>query len=61
MWENQFGSPVVGIHSTDGYGNLRTVPMTTVAQETLETITGSSALAIRMETACLDPSDAMLK
>ena len=61
VWEKVFDSPVVGIYSLEGGGTLRKVPITTVGQETLDGITGSSALAIKMDTACLQATDAVMK
>ena len=61
VWEKQFDSPVVGVYCSEGIGNLRKVPITTVGQETLKAITGSSSLAVRMDSNCLDPTDESLK
>ena len=47
--------------SEGGWGNLRKVPINTVGRETLSAITGSSALAIKMDTACLSATDTVMK
>lgn len=60
LWRNVYGSPVVAIYSVVG-GILRKIPVTTVAADTLNTLTGSSVLAIQAETFGIKATDSVLQ
>ena len=57
IWRQMFSSPVVAIYTPELGGELRKVPMTTIARETMGLITETSVLAIRTNT----PTDTILK
>ena len=65
IWKKSFDSPVVAIYSVEKAGtigsHLRKVPMVSVGKETMAAITGSSALALKMDTDVMEPVDALLK
>lgn len=59
VWQKVFNSPVVGVYSSDGLGDLRKVQITPVGLETLKAITGSSPLT---DTTCtVNPSNDLFK
>ena len=61
MWQRTYSSPVVAIYTPEAGGELRKVPIRTVARETMELITESSVLAIQTNTAAIKPTDTVLK
>lgn len=60
VWQQSYDSPVVAIYSPQG-GELRKLPMTTVALSTLNLLTGSSVLAIRADTLGIKATDTVLQ
>ena len=60
MWRKMYSSPVMGIYSVES-GGLRKVPSISVAADSLGMLTGSSILAIRMDTFGIKASDSILQ
>lgn len=60
MWRKMYSSPVMAVYSVEG-GNLRKVPSTSVAADSLGMLTGSSVLAIRTDTFGIKASDSILQ
>ena len=60
FWRNIYGNPVVAMYSVIG-GVLHKLPVTTVASDTLNTLTGSSVLAIQAETFGIKATDSVLQ
>ena len=60
IWCKSYGSPVVNVYSVEE-GSLRKLPVISVASETLKVLTGSSVLAISMDTLALKATDSVLQ
>ena len=60
VWRRTYASPVMAIYSVEN-GNLRKLPSTSVAADTLSMLTGSSVLAIRTDTFGIKASDSVLQ
>ena len=60
LWQRSYSSPVVAIYSWEGSA-LREVPVTSVARQTMDIITGSTALAIKTASSALKASDSILQ
>lgn len=61
IWEKDFGSPVVGIYSLEKSQVLRSIPFTSLNDDTLQGMTASRALAIKNGLYSLTPTDTILQ
>uniref|UniRef100_A0A1X7V6U4 ER membrane protein complex subunit 1 n=1 Tax=Amphimedon queenslandica TaxID=400682 RepID=A0A1X7V6U4_AMPQE len=61
VWEKDFGSPVVGIYSLEKSQVLRSIPFTSINDDTLQGMTASRALAIKNGLYSLTPTDTILQ
>jgi len=60
VWQQTYDSPVVAIYSPQG-GELRQIPLTSVASSTLNLLTGSSVLAFRADTVGIKATDTVFQ